>query len=433
MERDNKGTLAAFISVTTLFFAWGFITSNNDPLIAALRAIFSLSYTQALLTQVVFFAAYFVMSLPAASIINRFGAVTSIIAALGTMVAGCLIVKFAGQTSDYNYVLIGLFTLAAGIATLQVAANPLIAALGDNKSSHFRLVLAQTFNSLGVVFGVHYGSKIMLSPEILNVPKDASGAILPIADAAQKAIAMNAVGHAFSLISISLIILAVFIFVQRKRIQASSHGLDASEDAGVVDGLTSKWAVLGALGIFFYVGAEVSIGSIMINFLNQPNIMNLPLDIAGQKLANLYWGGALIGRIAGVFLLTRLKATDLLAFCAGVTTLLCLVAALTHGPIAGYAALSVGLFNSIMFPTIFTITLERSSATQGSTSGLLCLAIVGGAILPYIVGVIADSSGLTMAFIVPLLAYLYIAIFAVKAKGAKVNEVEEGAAPSISH
>jgi FHS family L-fucose permease-like MFS transporter len=197
--------------------------------------------------------------------------------------------------------------------------------------------------------------------------------------------------------------------------------------------LRSPWAVFGAAAIGLYVGAEVSIGSIMINFLNQRSVLALPLDNAGAYLANFYWGGALCGRLVGTALLTRVRATGLLAGCGAVAGLLCLTVLMAHGPIAGYAALAIGFFNSIMFPTIFTITLERSGVSQSSTSGLLCLAIFGGALLPIAVGKIADGFGLSAAFVVPLAAYCFIAYFAVVARreraGEPTNELATSASP----
>lgn len=410
----NLGITWAFISVTTLFFAWGFITSNNDPLIVALRAVFSLNYTEALATQLVFFLAYGLMSLPAASLGNRLGPVNTIAAALAVMIAGCLLVQFSVRLDSYLPILLALFVLAIGITTLQVAANPLAAALGPQSSSHFRLTFAQTFNSLGVVVGVHFGSKIMLGDKVFNSGHGA------ITDPAQRAEALAAVNHAFTIMAALLAGLLLFVIVQRRRIAAAAAGIGPTPQASVLDAFRSRWAIMGALAIGLYVGAEVSIGSIMINFLNQPQIMALPFEEGGRHLANIYWMGALVGRFIGSFLLTRIQAPRMLTFCACMTATLCSVVVLSHGPVAGWAALGVGLFNSIMFPTIFTITLERSGVSQSSTSGFLCLAIVGGAILPMLVGRLADTVGLSMAFVVPMAAYLYIVTFAWRAISARV-------------
>jgi FHS family L-fucose permease-like MFS transporter len=419
------GITGAFISVTTLFFAWGFITSNNDPLIVALRAVFDLNYTEALLTQLVFFLAYGLMSLPAASLGNRLGPINTIVTALGVMIVGCLLVQFSVRFDSYAPILLALFVLATGITTLQVAANPLAAALGPQSTSHFRLTFAQTFNSLGVVAGVHFGSSIMLGDKVIN---DKAG---PITDPAQRAEALGAVTHAFSLMAIILLVLTLFVLMQRSRIAKAAAGIGPMPQASVFDALKSRWAILGALAIGLYVGAEVSIGSIMINFLHQTNILGLPFEIGGQYLANIYWTGALAGRFIGSFLLTRIAAPRLLAFCAMVAAILCAVAFTTSGSVAAYAALGVGLFNSIMFPTIFTITLERSGVSQSSTSGLLCLAIVGGAALPLMVGMLADSISLSASFIVPTFAYLFIMGFAWKAVSARIYGDNAAEVPTI--
>jgi FHS family L-fucose permease-like MFS transporter len=254
----------------------------------------------------------------------------------------------------------------------------------------------------------------MLGDKVIN---DKSG---PITDPAQRAEALGAVTHAFIIMAGLLFALTLFVLFQRGRIAKAAAGIGPTPQASVLDALKSRWAVLGALAIGLYVGAEVSIGSIMINFLNQKDILGLPFEVGGQYLANIYWTGALVGRFIGSFLLTRIAAPRLLTICAMMAAILCAVAFTTTGPVAAYAALGVGLFNSIMFPTIFTITLERSGVSQSSTSGLLCLAIVGGAVLPMLVGRLADTISLNAAFIVPLFAYLFIMAFAWKAISARV-------------
>ncbi len=417
MQRQSSGVLAAFASVTTLFFAWGFITSNNDPLIAALRAVFRLSYAEALVTQFAFFLAYGIASIPAAALLNKLGSVRTILAALGTMAFACLVIQLTGVLDSYAVVLVALFILAVGITALQVAANPLAAALGAPERSHFRLTFAQAFNSLGVVLGVHFGSQIMLDKSVLGAGE--------FTDAASRAAALGAVEHAFVLIAIFLVLLALFIWVQRGRIERATVHLAPVTSGGVMEALRAPWALFGAVAIFLYVGAEVSIGSIMINFLNRPNILNVSLEAAGVMLANYYWGGALVGRFVGSALLTRVPAARLLTGAATIAALLCLTVALTDGPTAAYAALAVGFFNSIMFPTIFTLTLERSGVSEASTSGLLCLAIVGGAFLPLLTGAIADAGSLMAAFVVPLVAYVVIAFFAFRALGARLTHMPD--------
>jgi len=396
---------SSLLSVTTLFFAWGFITSNNDPLIAALKASFGLTYTEALMTQLVSFAAFGVMSLPAASLLGRVGAARAIAIALAAMIVGCLLVRLVTQYQSFELILAALFVLGAGITTLQVAANPLAAALGPTESSHFRLTFAQAFNSLGVVLGVSFGSKLMLENHVLVSGHD------PITDPVERALALNGVAHAFTMMAMFLGVLLVFSWIALRGVKARVGEWEGRADSPFA-ALKSRWAVLGAGAIALYVGAEVAISSVMINFLNQDSILGVSLETAGIMLSNIYWMGALIGRFAGSFLLARFSAPNLLAVAGAAAMGLCLIVATTGGPVAGFAALAVGFFNSIMFPTIFSITLERAESSKSATSGFLCLAIVGGALLPYIVGRIADLASLSMAFFVPCLAYAAIAAFA---------------------
>lgn len=409
----SVGVSAAFFAVTTLFFAWGFVTSNNDPLIASLKASFGLPYTEALMPQLVSFAAYGLMSLPAAALLNRVGALRAILIALAIMVCGCTMVQLLARYQNYELILAALFVLGVGITTLQVAANPLAVALGPPESSHFRLTFAQAFNSLGVVVGVSFGSAIMLGDDVIGDGHET------IADPAQRTLALNGVTHAFFLISMFLVAMMVFVWLLRKRIENEDAVSELTTSP--LAALRSRWAVFGAIAIGLYVGAEVSIGSIMINFLNREEILDVTRETAGFYLANIYWMGALVGRFIGSYLLTRIAAPALLGCAAAIAGLLCVTVAVTEGAIAAYSALAVGLFNSIMFPTIFTITLERAGVARSSTSGLLCLAIVGGAILPYAVGTIADRANLSIAFLVPMLAYAAIAMFALLAARAGVR------------
>ncbi len=405
-RREQLGITGAFIAVTTLFFGWGFIASNNDPLIVALRAAFRLSYSEALAIQLVSFLANGLISLPAASLGNRLGPVNTILIALAAMVCGCLAVQLGLGAQSYPAVLSALFLIAMGITTLQVSANPLAAALGPAPTSHFRLNLAQTFNSLGVVMGVNYGASIMLGDQVIRAGQGA------IHTPGERAEVLQAVASAFTAMASLLTILAVFFWLQRRRIGAAAARIPQVSGASVLAALRSRWAIFGALAIGLYVGAEVSIGSIMIAYLHQSDIMGLPLEQGGFYLANLYWGGALAGRFIGSLLLTRIAATRLLGFCAVSAAGLCAVAFAGIGPVSGFAALAVGLFNSVMFPTIFSLTLERSGVSANSTSGLLVLAISLGAALPFMVGRMADGAGLAAAFVVPALAYLVIALFA---------------------
>jgi FHS family L-fucose permease-like MFS transporter len=423
---NYTGMRAGFATVTTLFFMWGFITVSIDPLIAALKAIFELTYAQAMLTQFAFFMAYFIVSLPAAALIARLGNSKSILFALGVMVLGCLIVPAATHFDTYSLVLVALFVIASGITILQVVANPLAAALGPPERSHFRLTFSQAFNSLGTWLAPQLVSGIILAGGIFAVTHGAE--ITP----ELRVESFGKIDLVFLAIAGALVLLALFIFAFRRLLDVAKP-VDAGDRPSVASALKSRWAVFGAAAIFLYVGAEVSIGSAMTNFLAEPDMLNIPLEDAG-KMVSFYWGGAMVGRIigSGLLFLVKQRAPWLLAaFALGAATL-CLAVSQLHGSTAAYLALSIGLFNSIMFPVIFTMTLERSSASPAATSGLLCLAIVGGAILPFLYGVIADNAGLHTAYFLPALAYLLIVAFAIGATRAKLY-VHGAATAGASH
>jgi len=404
---------ASFATVTTLFFTWGFITSVIDPLIPSVRAIFHLSFAEGMLTQFAFFLAYGVVSLPAARLVARLGSSSAVILALCVMLAGCLLMPVATLVNAYGIVLLALFVIAGGVTVLQVAANPLAAALGAPERSHLRLTLSQAFNSLGTVAGPYFGAMVMLRGGVFAKGGDAAVA---------RAHSLHQIDTSFFIVAGLIAALTVFIFVVRKSLSAGDVGTGEGGDSRVIAALRSPWALFGGLAIFLYVGAEVSIGSMMINFLHQPDVMGVTLEAAGKLLA-LYWLGAMVGRFAGSALMTRISAAHLLTGVAIGAGGLCLGASLTGGPVGGVIALSIGLFNAIMFPTIFTLTLERSSASSAATSGLLCMSIVGGAVLPPLTGLLADRLGLHVAFLVPMAAYAVIAIFAVAAARALAQRV----------
>ncbi len=405
VTRTAASERAAFASITTLFFAWGFITVSVDPLIAALKAIFHLSYTEATLTQSAFFFAYAVVSLPAAFVVRRIGYPNSIIAALAVMVLGCLVVPLATREQTFALVLVALFIIASGITILQVAANPLAAELGPPEGSHFRLTLSQAFNSLGTAIAPYAVSSLLLAGGIF-----AAGEAASVSDA-QRAESLHNIDLAFLAIAALTAMLAVFIFAVRRRLSDAAPALAQDSDGSILKALRSRWALLGAMAIFLYVGAEVSIGSLMTNFLHQPDVLGVPLRDAG-RLVSLYWGGAMVGRFIGSLLLRSFSAGTILGLAAAGAAGLCLTVRLSPGEAAGIAALSIGLMNSIMFPVIFTLTLERSTASDAATSGLLCMAIVGGAVLPRLSGRIADlADNVRPAYVVPLAAYVLISLF----------------------
>lgn len=420
-------TKLAFAAVTTLFFAWGFITSLVDPLVAAVKGIFTLTDFQAQTSAFAFFLAYLVVSIPAAALVGRLKAVPSIIFALCLMIVGCLLMLVAANSASYWFVLFGLFVLASGITVLQVAANPLAAALGDPRFSHFRLTLSQTFNSFGTFIGPLLGAHLFLNG--LEVKPGTA-----VKDSV-RADALAGIDSAYFWICGLIAALAVFFWFSRHVVERAAPPMAAS-NTGLLSAFRSKWALLGGLAIFLYVGAEVAIGTQMAFFLNGDDIWGrsdapfgvpilgylmgsdgLPgvsLQEAGKAVA-FYWGGAMIGRALGSLLLTKVQPHLLLAAFATIAALSCVYVVVAGGVSAGFVALGIGLFNSIMFPVIFTLTLERSTASTESTSGLLCTAIAGGAVIPLIVGLVSGMRGYAFALVVPGLCYVALILFAITA------------------
>lgn len=406
------GTTLAYASVTALFFAWGLTTSLVDPLVAAVKGVFSLSDFEAQLSASAFFLAYGVVSLPAAALLSRIRPTAAILVALLLMEAGCLVMLVAANTAMYPLVLAGLFTLASGITVLQVAANPLASALGRPERSHFRLTFAQALNSLGTFIGPYLGAVLFLRGLEVKAGTRAT-------DAARTA-SLAGIDRAFFWIGGIILALIVFVWWRRGLIDtaASRHASpSAAGTVGLADVLQSRWALLGGAAIFLYVGAEVAIGTQMALFLNDEAVLGVSLETAG-KLVSLYWGGALVGRLVGSALLARIPAVAVLRAFAALAFAACLFVAAFGGPAAGYIALSIGLANSVMFPVIFTLTLERSAASRSATSGLLCFAIVGGAAIPPLMGFISGQVGYAAAFVIPATCYALLILFAVLAARA---------------
>jgi FHS family L-fucose permease-like MFS transporter len=410
-----------FVYVTLLFFTWGFVTNTIDPLVASVREVFHLQNWRAMLTQLAFFAAYGFVSVPAAGVVARRGAASSIVIALAIMVGGCLVMPLATALQSYVLILVALFIIGAGITLLQVAANPLAAVLGRPQLAHFRLTFAQAFNSLGTVFGPYFASSIMLTGGVFAA--GASGG-----DA--RSASLDYIAVAFVGVAGFVTLIALLVWLVRARIgTAAPPALFQSES--VWKAFRSRPAVLGGIAIFLYVGAEVAIASSMILFLISADILGVSAERGGHLLAWFYWGSAMAGRFVGSLLLAFVPARRVLAGAAIAAAILCTTVSVTHGMVAAVAALAVGFFNSIMFPTIFTLTLERSTAPMSSTSGLLCFSIVGGAILPPIMGLISDYIGLSLAFLLPMLAYLCIATFASRTSGTVRHEAAQVSAQSV--
>ena len=426
-QKSSTAVTGAYALVTCLFFAWGFTTSLIDPLVAAVKGIFHLSDVEAQLSTSAFFIAYGVMSLPAAVLLRRAQSVPSVLIALALMIIGCLIMLTAANFAIYEIVLLGLFVLASGITVLQVAANPLAAALGPPERSHFRLTFSQAFNSLGTFIGPYLGAFLFLKG--IEVKKGT------VVSSAARAGSLAGIDRAFFWIAGLFILIAVLVFAGRRMISAAApppahDGKSLGIGATISEALSSRWALFGGLAIFLYVGAEVVIGSQMALFLNSSIVWDIPLETAG-KYVSLYWGGAMIGRLVGSALLTRIPAPGLLTIFTAIACALCLFVFGSGGVPAGYAALSIGLFNSIMFPVIFTITLERSTASEEATSGFLCFSIVGGAAMPPLTGFVSQHSTYATAFIVPAACYAVLCVFALSARRARTHWRDEPAVATI--
>ena len=395
-----------------LFFIFGGITSLNDVLIPKLRELFTLNYTQAMLVQFCFFFAYLVIGIPGSKLVKRIGYMRGAVAGLCTMIAGCLLFIPASQTATYPLFLGALFVLASGVVIVQVVANPLISLLGDQRTAHSRLTFAQAFNSLGTTVFPIVGSIVILGSLAAVSADQLSGAELSAyRQAESEAIWQGYLGIA---VLIGLVAIAVWLF--RNRLQGERH--EASSGLAGLDLLKRSRFGFGALCIFLYVGAEVSIGSIVINYLAQERVLGQPESVIGWMIG-LYWGGAMVGRFIGSAFLRMFSPGKILAFNATGAILLILVSALSSGELAAYSLLAVGLMNSIMFPTIFSLACEKLGARAADGSGIINVAIFGGAVVPLLFGVLADTTGnLAVALMLPVLCYAIIGGFGIFARRA---------------
>lgn len=407
----------AMAVVTTIFFMWGFLTSLNDILVPHLKSVFTLNYTQAMLIQFTFFGAYFLMALPAGRLVGGLGYKNSIVAGLAVAGVGALLFWPAASMRTYPLFLLALFVLATGITVLQVAANPYVALLGPENTSSSRLNLAQAFNSAGTAIAPLFGGLLILAAE----PKTPEQlAAMPQAQAlAYRTAEAQSVQMPYLGLAIVLFALAVFIFLFRLPAVTDASDKNEARQYGLFEPLRHRHVLLGVLGLFFYVGAEVSIGSVLVNYLSMPDIGAMSAQTA-TRYVSAYWTGAMVGRFIGSAMMLRIDPGKLLATFAGIAALLLVVTLSTSGMTAAYAVVAVGLFNSIMFPTIFTLGMAKLGPMTSKASSLLIMAIVGGAIVPLLVGVLADHIGLQHAFVLPLLCYLYIVYYGLS--GSRVRE-----------
>jgi FHS family L-fucose permease-like MFS transporter len=416
----------AFVAMTCLFFFWGFITVLNDILIPFLKESFDLNYTQAMLVQFCFFGAYFIVSPFAGKLIDRVGFQVGIVIGLIITALGCILFYPAADLNGYALFLAALFVLGGGITVLQVAANPYVAALGPEKTAASRLNLAQAANSLGTTVGPVIGSILILGAvaadaSAVQMPYLGMGLVLLVAAAVFKIISLPKLAHVESEDSSAENSLKIHILVSVAVVAAMAFGQYMA--AGVIViiafaynlfGLSQhRSMVLGALAIFLYVGGEVAIGSFLVNYLAESEIAGMEIAEAGE-MVGYYWGAAMVGRLVGAFLMNYIASTKYLAANAVIAILMIIVSMNTSGDVAMWSILAVGFFNSIMFPTIFTLAVKGLGSMTSTGSGLVCQGIVGGALIPVIQGVAADSVGIQLSFVVPMLCYIYIGWYALR-------------------
>ena len=384
----------AFIAMTCLFFFWGFITVLNDILIPFLKESFDLNYTQAMLVQFCFFGAYFIVSPFAGKLIDKVGYQQGIVLGLLTTATGCVLFYPSASLNVYALFLFSFFVLASGITILQVAANPYVAALGPETTAASRLNLAQAANSLGTTVGPIVGATLIL------------GVVAADASAVQGPYLMIA----------ALLVIAALVF-RRIKLPVLAH-VETTEEASAESIWNRRSLVLGALAIFLYVGGEVSIGRFLVNYFSESSIAGMSAVDAGEMVA-YYWGAAMVGRLVGAWLMNYIAATKYLAINSVIAVLMIVVSMNTTGDVAMWSILAVGFFNSIMFPTIFTLAVKGLGSLTSKGSGLVCQAIVGGALVPLVQGAAADIIGIQMSFIVPMLCYIYIGWYALRGADQK--------------
>lgn len=435
-----------------LFFIFGGITSLNDVIIPKLKELFTLSWTEAMLVQFCFFAAYLIIGIPGAKLVKKLGYMRGAVAGLLTMMVGCLLFIPASQTATYIVFLGALFVLASGVVIVQVVANPLISLLGPPSTTHSRLTFAQAFNSLGTTVFPIVGAVVILGSLATVSADELSGqALMEYRQAESEAIWQGYLGLAAL---IAVVAIAVWLF--RNRLPHDSKIMGDGElvtwgrylvglalvIAGVFSAIQiSPWLGValilaapavwlydnplltrtrfsfGALCIFLYVGAEVSIGSVIINYLSQERVLGEPESVIGWMIG-LYWGGAMVGRFIGSYFLRIFSPGKILAFNATGSILLIIISTMTSGEVAAYSLLAVGLMNSIMFPTIFSLACEKLGPRAADGSGIINVAIFGGAVVPLLYGVVADATGgdLAFAMVIPIICYAIIAAFGIFAR-----------------
>jgi FHS family L-fucose permease-like MFS transporter len=408
---NQKTDRRAMSIATMLFFMWGFLTCLNDILIPHLKAIFDLNYAQALLVQFCFFSSYAIFALPSGKLVEWRGYKGTMVIGLLVMAAGAFLFLPASTAASFGLFLSALVILAAGITSLQVAANPYVANLGPPETAAARLNLAQAFNSFGTFVAPFFGGALILgttsiSQDKLNSYSAAALQLYRTQQASSVRLPYLGIGLTLVLLAISFAVLKMPTMDFTRDIRPGELQQDTKGDS------VWKHPVLlaGALGIFVYVGAEVSIGSFLVNYFGLPDIAAFP-ERTAAKYVSLYWGGAMVGRFIGSWLLTKVRTSTVLETAALVACGLVTFSIVTHGHTAMWAILAVGLFNSVMFPSIFTVGLSGLGPLTSKGSSLMVAAIVGGALIPLAEGHLADAVGVQHAFVIPAVCYIYIALF----------------------
>jgi FHS family L-fucose permease-like MFS transporter len=395
--------------VFALFFMFGGITSLNDVIVPKLKALFTLNYAEAMLVNFAFFIAYFLISIPGAAIVARIGYMRTAALGLMTMTAGCLLFIPASSAGLFIAFLGAIFVLGAGITIVQVVSNPLISMLGRPQTAHSRLTFAQAFNSLGTTIFPYVGSILILGSLSQVDPTRLAGQALALFRTQEtQVIVRTYIG-----LATALTLVAASVWIARNKLVETPSEMPTLQH--YLSLLKLPRFSYGALCIFVYVGGEVAIGSLIVNYLEQKTVLALGAEAAGKHVP-YYWGGAMVGRFIGSYLLRIFSPGKVLAVAAATNITLLLVSANSTGAVSGWSLLAIGLFNSIMFPTIFTLACEGLGPRAAEASGIICVAIVGGAVVPWITGRVADLTTLKAAMIVPAICYAVICGFGIFAR-----------------
>jgi MFS transporter, FHS family, L-fucose permease len=413
VSSDHPSNYRAMAMVTTLFFMWGFLTALNDILVPHLRSIFELNYTRVMLINSAFFGSYFVFAIPAGMVIEKIGYKKTMVVGLLIMAVGALLFVPAANVPSFELFLAALVVLAAGVTALQVAANPYVTVLGPSRTASSRLNLTQAFNSLGTTIAPYIGGILILAAAPLSSSELQQLSAPALLAYRQHEASSVKIPYVFIAVALTALALAIAMFNLPKIEQTREFRPMGEVDSAARNLWKQRQLVLGALAIFLYVGAEVAIGSFLINYFTQPEIGHMTVK-AAAGLVSLYWLGAMIGRFIGSAGLQKLPTRAVLGTVAVVACVLVVISMLSTGWLAMATIILVGLFNSVMFPSIFALGVEGLGPLTAKGSGLLVQAIVGGAIIPVAEGALADRIGIHHAFILPALCYIYIAFYGFK-------------------